>query len=586
MRMRTITTRFVMLVATAAVAPLLLYGLVSVSTLRQGTHTSVVAGNLNVAQRAAEQIQLYLTTNIKILRTVGADVQNTALEPWQQDRILKNYVMQFREFREMSLFDAAGHPLATSRISAPRVRVPDAKAVSAEGIYLAPITVDDDLLPTTTVAIRLSGLKTEPGWLVGELNLEELWRMVDRIRVGQRGVALLVSAEGQLIAHGDADGKRRVARGENLNDHALVRRVREARHNDPAWVEYANERKEPTLAVAAAIDPLGWTVIVEQPTAEAYGVAQRLTTQLVAFIGVALLVTITLGYLWGRSFIRPIFALMRGTRAISEGRLDEPVQIASRDEFRQLGDAFNSMAERVRELQEDVRKQERQVMFGRIAVGLVHDLSHPIQNIGNSCKLILKMFDDADYRVTFKRMVDREFSTIKRVLDDLRNLARPMPLERFPIDINRSISEVVEAMREHAENAGLTIDARLAPEPVFIDGDVFALGRVYRNLIVNAIQATAPGGLITVATEVEADAVAVRIADTGCGIPPDRLGAIFEDFVTTKRRGLGLGLAIAKKIVDQLEGTIAVTSEAGRGTTFVLRFPRTHARQLVAAQAS
>ena len=75
----------------------------------------------------------------------------------------------------------------------------------------------------------------------------------------------------------------------------------------------------------------------------------------------------------------------------------------------------------------------------------------------------------------------------------------------------------------------------------------------------------------------------VRIYDTGCGIPPERIGQIFEDFVTTKRRGLGLGLAISKKIVEQLGGTISVTSEVGKGTTFVLEFPRTEARPMLVA---
>ena len=70
--------------------------------------------------------------------------------------------------------------------------------------------------------------------------------------------------------------------------------------------------------------------------------------------------------------------------------MDQRVAIGGRDEIHQLGDSFNAMADRLVELQEDVRKQERQAMFGRIAAGLVHDLSHPIQNIGNSCKLIVK----------------------------------------------------------------------------------------------------------------------------------------------------------------------------------------------------
>ncbi len=70
----------------------------------------------------------------------------------------------------------------------------------------------------------------------------------------------------------------------------------------------------------------------------------------------------------------------------------------------------------------------------------------------------------------------------------------------------------------------------------------------------------------------------IEVADTGCGIPAERLDTIFDDFVTTKRRGLGLGLAISKKIVEQLGGTIEVTSEVGLGTTFTLRFPLTKAR--------
>ena len=96
---------------------------------------------------------------------------------------------------------------------------------------------------------------------------------------------------------------------------------------------------------------------------------------------------------------------------------------------------------------------------------------------------------------------------------------------------------------------------------------------MFRNLIVNAIQATAPGGRIGVATARTGDHVEVRVSDTGSGIPPDRLAAIFEDFVTTKSRGLGLGLAISKRIVEQLDGTIAVESEVGRGTSFTLQFP-------------
>ena len=96
---------------------------------------------------------------------------------------------------------------------------------------------------------------------------------------------------------------------------------------------------------------------------------------------------------------------------------------------------------------------------------------------------------------------------------------------------------------------------------------------MYRNLITNAIQATAEGGKVTIATTRAGDQVEITVTDTGSGIPPERLAAIFDDFVTTKRRGLGLGLAISKRIVEQLDGTITVASEVGRGTAFTVRLP-------------
>lgn len=579
-----ITTRFVLFMATAAVAPLVVYGAVSISSLWTSTRQSVIAGNLNVAALAAEEIDLYIDNNIRVLQALGTTLRNTRLQPWQQDRLVKDWVLDFPEFREITLFDQSTDSIVSSRLGAPRLTVPSADIVADQAVYLAPMTVDDDLLPTTTVAIRLTDFTQTAGWLVGELSLEALWRMVDSIRVAEEGFALVLAQDGLLIAHGDPDEKVRVARGENLRDHPLL--VSRATGQAPASAEYADSRGRTILAVAASIESRGWTVVVEQPTSEAYRLATALQIQLVSVIAVALLVTLALGYLWGRSFIRPIFALMRGTQAIAEGRLDERVRIGGKDEFHELGEAFNGMADRLVELQANVRRQERQAMFGRIAAGLVHDISHPIQNIGNGCKLIVKLFDDYEYRSTFKRMVEREFATIKRVLEDLRRVASPMPLERFPIDVSRSVADVVESMRSLADTAGLSIEARLTPESLYIEGDLFALGRVYRNLILNAIEATSPGGALTVTTEEHGEWARISVSDTGTGIPADRQAAIFEDFKTTKRRGLGLGLAISSKIVAQLAGTISVTSQVGAGTTFTLEFPKTSARPVAAAAAS
>jgi signal transduction histidine kinase len=576
--MRRITGRFVLMIATAAVAPILLYGVVSIRQLRTGTMESVREGNFRVAQQVAGQIDQYIDHNVRVLRSVGLELRTAGLHDWQRERILKDFVLDFPEFREITLFNAAGAAVATSRLLGARVGVPE-PATSVSGVYVAPVRVDNDLLPTTTISVRMSSADMETGWVVGEISLEELWRTVDQIRVGTGGYALVLAQDNALIAHGKGDGKRLIATGADVPAKHLAIGLRES-SGLQYFREYADEAGQDVIATAALVKDRNWAVIVEQPTREAYAVTRKLERQLTYAIAISLLGTLVLGWMWGQSFIRRIFALTRATRAIAAGRMEERVQVEGSDEIRQLGDAFNSMADRLVELQEDVRKQERQAMFGRIAAGLVHDLSHPVQNIVNNAKLVHRMFHDPEYRETFKNTVEREASVIKRVLEDLRNLARPIPLERFPVEINRIVTEAVETMQQHAETAGLTLRAELTEEHAFIEGDAFALGRVYRNLILNAIQATAPGGLVVVATEATADRVRIRVHDTGCGIPADRLGAIFEDFVTTKRRGLGLGLAISKKIVEQLGGQISVASEVGKGTTFALEFPRSRPRPM------
>ncbi len=578
--MTRITSRFALLIATAAFLPLAIYGLVSVRSLQAGTEQSVTLGNRALAEQIARRIALYFEHNVRVLRSVGTDLRGTQLQPWQRDRILRNHVLDFREFREISVFDAGGRPLASSRTGATGLTIPESVQLRAPGYHVSPPHLDADLLPTATIAVPLAGEGQDPGWIVAEISLEELWRTVDSIRVGQEGYALLLDETAKVIAHGNPDDKRLIATSATAAPDqqalaAALRALHEGQGDQRFWSRFDDPRSREVLAVAALVGHPDWTVIIEQPTADAFAVADEVRRQLFVAIGIALLGTVVVGWLWGRSFLTRIFALTHATRALAEGRMEVRVDIAGRDEIRELGDAFNSMANRLVELQEDVRKQERQAMFGRIAAGLVHDLSHPIQNIVNNSKLVVKMHDDADYREEFRTIVERESTIIKRVLDDLKNIARPMPLEHFPVDVNRGVAEAVETMARHAETAGLTLQMERAPEPGMIEGDVFALGRVYRNLILNAIQATAPGGLIVVTTVVDEGRVQVRVYDTGCGIAPERLPVIFEDFVTTKRRGLGLGLAISRKIVEQLGGKISVASEVGRGTTFELDFPRT-----------
>jgi nitrogen fixation/metabolism regulation signal transduction histidine kinase len=280
----------------------------------------------------------------------------------------------------------------------------------------------------------------------------------------------------------------------------------------------------------------------------------------------------------GPDVVNRIFILMRGTQAIAEGRMAERVHVGGRDELQQLGEAFNSMADRLVELQENVRRQERQAMFGKVVAGLVHDLSHPIMNVGNASKLLMREWDDPETRDLFRKTIDREMGVMKQLLDDLRNIAKPQPLQRFAVEVNRSVSDVVESMRAQADNAKLTLRTELAPQLLYIEGDGFALGRVYRNL------STQSGGAACADRRGHGGGrqpVQIRIYGRAKGIAREHRGGL-EDFVTTKHGGLGLGLAFA-------EDRQAAQRRVGRGRSarrdVRARIPSTDARPMSAAAA-
>src|SRR5882724_5401534 len=104
-RIKHIATRFALILALAAAVPLVGYGFASIRSLQQGTRNSITAGNLNVAARAAEEIRRYVSTNAELLKAVASELQSAGLERRQQDGVLKDYVLQIRQFREITLFD-------------------------------------------------------------------------------------------------------------------------------------------------------------------------------------------------------------------------------------------------------------------------------------------------------------------------------------------------------------------------------------------------------------------------------------------------------------------------------------------------
>lgn len=222
-------------------------------------------------------------------------------------------------------------------------------------------------------------------------------------------------------------------------------------------------------------------------------------------------------------------------------------------------------------LQATLRTHEKQVRLSRVVAGLVHDLSHPIQNIANNVSLLLRDDMDATERDAVRGVIEREQRALRRVMDDILDVARPRPSERSLVDIGSAAQEVVEVMRAEAVREGVTLTAECLCALPPVACDRFALTRVFRNLVANALEATPRGGRVTLTSRLDDGHVVVDVTDTGSGIAPHRLASLFDAFVTTRQRGHGLGLAVSKQIVEQMGGTLTVVSALGVGSTFTLR---------------
>jgi signal transduction histidine kinase len=336
-------------------------------------------------------------------------------------------------------------------------------------------------------------------------------------------------------------------------------------------VEYVDENGERLLAVAASLPQLGWQVVVLEPMSEALAPAIHLARQFAIATAVALALALTSGLLLSRRLISHIRAVQQATHALASGDFNVRVPTGGPSETEKLATSFNSMAAKLDELQQNVKSQERQLVFGRVVAGLFHDLAHPIQSIENNVRLLMRDDLDEQGRRSVQGTIDREFATLRHFMDDVLNVARPAPLERTDVDVNVCVGDVVDAMRTEADRAQVVLGHQAANEPIHVDGDRFALCRVVSNLLANAIQASNPGQPVTIITRRVGTEAEIQVIDKGMGIAPERLRAIFDDFSTTKRRGLGLGLANARRIVEQMGGSIWVESEVGRGSTFTVR---------------
>jgi two-component system, NtrC family, sensor histidine kinase HydH len=272
----------------------------------------------------------------------------------------------------------------------------------------------------------------------------------------------------------------------------------------------------------------------------------------------------------------PVFILFEATFPIA-GFLTYELLEANRAATRRAQIVAEQLAEANRHLREAeaaVRRTERLAALGQLSAGLAHEIRNPLSTIKTSAEMLHKSVD-ADSAVSHELAgfisseVDRTNALVTRFLD----FARPLALHLEKTEITEVIDEAVAEVEKHAPPLDVSIYKNYSPDipPFLLDRQL--MERVLYNLLLNAAQASPPRGSVTVKTRQLGETMEISVIDRGAGIAAKDRESIFNPFFTTKSNGVGLGLAIVSKIVDEHGGKITVESEPGSGSVFRVSVP-------------
>ncbi len=293
---------------------------------------------------------------------------------------------------------------------------------------------------------------------------------------------------------------------------------------------------------------------------------------------------VTLLFLTTRNVVRRLQLLMEVMEQSGHGTLAHvkgPMKTWGTDEVGLLIRKFDDLEDELEERQADVELKNRELLetkklaaIGTLAAGVAHELNNPLNNIYLAIKVLVRELGDSAPAAVAEAADDIMSQTVrvKKIVGDLLEFARGREPQFREVELNDLIRRTIVRFRTTDGVAFAPLESRAAGAVVRADPD--QLERVFINLFTNAVEAMPGTGEVRVLVTASETHIQVRVSDTGRGIPREAQEKIFEPFFTTKEKGTGLGLAIVFNIIRKHGSEIAVQSEEGRGTTFVITFPR------------
>lgn len=345
---------------------------------------------------------------------------------------------------------------------------------------------------------------------------------------------------------------------------------------------------------------IGWIGVLKTSDYLVSEAAQTRTLMIVLFAAGAFGVTI-IGSLIGQSIARPILKLRDMSKAVAAGDLNQSIGLRRNDEIGELGEAFDTMTQHLRERTEEAERlyaetlqrnkelaeinarleatqlqliqSEKLAAIGQLTAGIVHDVKNPFAVIMGMAEVLAEE-ENLDETARHGLKVIRE-SAVKgnTIVSDLLKFARQSKPEMRVMDLRETIQTAMRLTAYLTRRYNTVMD--LPDEPVMVNYDAQLIEQVLINMIHNAVQAMPEKGDLTVRLACVNNTAQITIQDTGAGIEPENLKRIFDPFFTTKPEGegTGLGLSVSYGIIANHRGHIDVKSEVGKGTAFTIVLP-------------
>ncbi|MDZ7333599.1 MAG: ATP-binding protein [candidate division KSB1 bacterium] len=566
-----------------ASVPLLITGLVLIHTVQNAVEMTVRERNTELARNFARITRTRIENARKNLEFNAFNVLNNLKTRFAQDLLINEMVANFPLFSTIKILDDTGKIVISTVPNEDSLRYCHENFIhqvkQGHG-YQSEVYLTEYQLPVMDMAEVIRFYDEKDLILLAQVNLKDMWEVVDSSAVGKSGQAFVFEKNGRFIAHSDP---RNVYLKESFREVDILTDIN---NNKSGQRIYVNRDGVKMIAAYEALPELGWGVVIQQPLHEAFAVADKMKLQILLFMGTSVGLSMVIAYIFTRRIVTPVKQLVSGIDKFSAGDLKYRIPTLGADEISMLADRFNEMAEKLTLFQERLKRSERLETLSRLASVLSHEIRNPLNAMVVNMQVMERELNRPAPKLSKLRhylcIVASEIQRVDDLVNNFLMISKTRKLDRKMVRVDQLLDETIISLQAEALQNGIRINRQYRSDDTLLFIDEQKMRQVFLNILVNAIQAMTGGGVITVELQTfvskepdeQLEWLVINFHDTGKGIPQELLGQIFDFYFSTKPTGTGLGLSIAQQIVEEHGGRIEVQSKVNFGSTFSVFLPK------------